>query len=271
MLPRNMPSVPIGSGERLPMLSLGTGSGQHANVSLATQVWLSSGGRAIDTAYDYRDESSIADGIAASGVQRPEIFLTTKIPCGTYAKASQCIDANLVQLRVARVNLTLIHFDKCFGGSISETWRALEDAKAAGKTGAIGVSNFSPRDLDKLQSSARDWPPAINQCSLSIGYHDDATIAYCKAHSIVYMSYSPLCGGANGSSCQHGSVLNLPEVQAVASAHSVVPAQVALKWIVQQGYPLATAVARKDYVVEDLDLWSWGNLTEAEMAKLSAI
>ena len=85
------------------------------------------------------------------------------------------------------------------------------------------------------------------------------------------MAYSPLCGGPNGSSCRHGSVLAIPEVKAVAAAHGVSAAQVALKWIVQQKRPLATAVWRADFMKEDLDLWSWGELSDAEMEALSAV
>ena len=268
-----IPSVPVAPGVSLPLVSLGTGSGQHADVAAATKTWLGVGGRAIDTAYFYRDESDIAQGIAEAGVARGDIFITTKIMCGTYDKASAAIDSNLKQLSMASVNLTLIHFDKCYGaGSLDETWRALEDAHAAGKTDAIGVSNFNVADLRALKAkAAKVWPPAVNQCSLSVGYHDDATIRYCEREKITYMAYSPLCGGANGSSCHHGGVMSLPQVQSIASSHNVSSAQVALKWIVQQGRPLATAVARADYAAEDLDLWSWGALTDAEMATLSAI
>jgi len=271
--PLAIPGVPLGPGVRpIPLVSLGTGSGQHADVAMATKLWLSIGGRAIDTAHLYKDESDIATGIAESGVAASDIFITTKIMCDTYEQASKAIDDNLSQLKMKSVDVTLIHFPRCWGGgSLAATWRALEDAKAAGKTTAIGVSNFSPKELRKLKETARDWPPAINQCSLSVGYHDDETIAYCDAHKIVYMGFSPLCGGANGSSCRHGGVLSIPEVKQVASAHGVAAAQVALKWIVQQGRPLATAVAREDYAREDLDLWSWGNLTAAEMAKLTAV
>ena len=267
-----IPSVRIAPTGALPLVSLGTGSGQHADVAAATKLWLSLGGRGIDTAYLYKDESAVAQGIAESSVAPSDIFITTKIMCGSHSKASQQIDDNLSQLGMKTVNLTLIHFNRCYGsGSIAETWRALEDAQAAGKTTAIGVSNFAVKDLEKLKSTAKIWPPAVNQCSLSVGYHDDATIKYCDENSIVYMGYSPLCGGANGSSCHHGGVMSIPEVKTVAAAHSVSTAQVALKWIVQQGRPLATAVAVAEYDKEDLDLWSWGNLTEAEMGRLSAV
>ena len=124
--------------------------------------------------------------------------------------------------------------------------------------------------VDKLAQTAT-VAPALNQCSHSVSLHDDETAAYCDAQGIVYMSYSPLCGGSNGSSCQHGSVMHQPQVQAIAKAHGKSAAQVALKWLVQQGRPLATAVAREDFAREDLDLWSWGELSDREMRALAAI
>ena len=180
-----IPSVPLGPAKpSLPFVSLGTGSGQHADVASATSLWLSAGGRAIDTAHDYMDEADVAKGIASSGVPRSEIFLTTKIGCGTYRKAAAMIDDNLRQLGISSVDLLLIHFPRCLGsGSIIDTWRALEDAQTAGKAKAIGVSNFGVRELETLKKSARVWPPAVNQCSMSVGYHDDATIGYCDAVS----------------------------------------------------------------------------------------
>lgn len=267
-----IPAVPIAPGQYLPYVSLGTGSGQHSDVVAATSMWIGVGGRAIDTAYMYGNEGDIAQGIEQSGVARDTLFITTKVLCGTYHKTATEIEYNLKKLGVKSVDLTLIHFDRCFGlGSVAETWRALEDAKASGKSKAIGVSNFKVDDLKKLKATAHVWPPAVNQCSMSVGYHDDETIAFCDANAITYMAYSPLCGGSNGSSCHHGSVMDQPKVKAIAQSHNVSAAQVALKWLVQQGRPLATAVARADYAKEDLDLWSWGNLTTQEMKTLTAI
>ena len=153
-------------------------------------------------------------------------------------------------------------------GSIKATWKALVEARAAGWTKAIGVSSFSVKELSEL-----DPKPSVNQAELSVVHHDDATIKYCREQGIVYQSFSPLCGGANGSSCTWKggkSVLTVPEVQTIAKAHNVSPAQVGLKWIVQQGHPLACASWREDYMKEDLDL-SWGNLTDSEMMILSKV
>merc|ERR1712032_233464 len=105
----------------------------------------------------------------------------------------------------------------------------------------------------------------------SVKYHNDELIQYAAAKGIVHMSYSPLCGGFNGSSCTHGNVLSLPELKAIGQQHGVSSAQVALKWIIQSGHPLATAVWNPEYMAEDLDLWSWGNLTADEMNRLDAL
>ena len=82
----SIPSTQIAPGIHLPMVSLGTGSGQKGNVTDATLLWLQAGGTAFDTAYDYDDESSIATGLQAAGVQSAEIFITTKVPCGKYSE-----------------------------------------------------------------------------------------------------------------------------------------------------------------------------------------
>ena len=87
------------------------------------------------------------------------------------------------------------------------------------------MSNFRIADLEMLAATAK-VRPAVNQCSHSVSYHDDATAAYCEQRGIVYEAYSPLCGGANGSSCDHGSVLSIPLVQQIAIAHGVSAAQV---------------------------------------------
>jgi diketogulonate reductase-like aldo/keto reductase len=223
----------------------------------------------VDTAYDYENQAQIAAGIKASGVKSSDLFITSKIPCAAYTKAKKEIEENLKELGVEMVDLMLIHTPHCGLGSISQTWRALTEAKAAGKIRAIGVSSFSQSDIEQLSTT-----PAINQCSYSVEQHDDKIIDYCKSKGITYQSYSPLCGGANGSSCsmQGGkSVLLIPEVKTIATAHNVSAAQVALKWITQRGSPLACASWRTDYMNEDLNLWSWGNLTASDMNTLNKV
>ena len=144
--PPTVPKVTIAPGVEMPMIVMGTGSGQKGDVVNATTLWLSrAGGTGIDTAHSYRDQDEIAQGLAATGAlaQRSALFLETKIPCSkTYAEATANLNANLQQLGVASVDLTLIHFP-CSGKDASQgnaqTWRAMEDFHSAGKSKAIGV------------------------------------------------------------------------------------------------------------------------------------
>eukprot|EP00930_Biecheleria_cincta_P059759 TRINITY_DN45481_c0_g1_i1.p1 TRINITY_DN45481_c0_g1~~TRINITY_DN45481_c0_g1_i1.p1 ORF type:complete len:308 (-),score=41.15 TRINITY_DN45481_c0_g1_i1:79-1002(-) len=272
------PVVPIAPGVVMPLVSLGTGSGQKGDVVNATATWIKIGGVGIDTALIYRDQPKVRQGILTAGISASSVFITTKVPCGTYEEVSKGVQESLDQLGVSMVNLTLIHAfpnpqvacARSPGASIKDTWRALVDAKRSGKTRSIGVSSFGSHDLIELQSYGGELP-AVNQCSLSVGHHDDETMQLCDKLGITYQSYSPLCGGFNGSSCKHGNVMTLPEVKTIAGAHKVSPAQVALKWIVQQGRPLAVASWLQQYMEEDLDLWSWGNLTDDEMNTLTKV
>ena len=149
----------------MPMVVLGTGSGQKGDVENATATWLAqAGGTGIDTAYGYHDE----DGIKAALVdvkadvkpfsQMAHLFLETKIPCSDYGTASAALESNLVQLGVQKVQLTLMHFP-CKGSDGSrktiDTWRAMEDFMYANKSETIGVSNFDVDDLTALVSAPR--------------------------------------------------------------------------------------------------------------------
>lgn len=305
-----VPTVKLTSqGLQMPLIAMGTGSGQKGEVAAATKLWLAqAGGTAIDTAFQYSDQleiqSGISDAILDSFGQIPQMFLETKIPCGPdYATAMANLNANLAQLGVDQVDLTLMH-SPCRGETATDdtavTWKAMEDFLDAGKAQAIGVSNFKVDQLKALAETS-DHTPSLMQSKLSVVHHgarlrphplalsarvcvycsahihvcgtDDATILYCKKAGIVYQAYSPLCGGFNGSSCSHGggqNVMTVPEVVAIAGSHHKSPAQVGLKWVVQQGHPLVTAVWDLEYMIEDLDLWSW-TLTAAEMATLTAV
>jgi len=264
----SIPSVTLEGNVVLPMVALGTGSGQKGNVTDATILWLQAGGTAIDTAYIYGDQKDIHDGLVAAGVKRGDYFLETKIPCSTKSGAAKDIDTNLQSLGVSQVDLLLLHFPRCVRGSVQDTWEALEDALAAGKARAIGVSNFKQSDYTSLMKTA-NTRPALVQNSFSVSHHLDDDLSFFRAQGVVYQAFSPLCGGGNGSSCPYGSVLKNPVVIDIANSRSLSPAQIGLKFVVQQGVPLATAAWKASYMAEDLDLWSWGNLTADEMKRLS--
>lgn len=273
------PTKTIGPGVDLPYVAMGTGSGQHGSVKNATALWLgSSAGVAIDSSIIYMDEAEIAEGLAAIEEPREKVFLETKIVTKDFhsyfghKSVEAEIEANLKELGVEYVDLMLIHFPGSTAEN-AEAWAALEAAQAANVTRAIGVSNFNQTQLAALKTTAKSWPPAVNQLELSVSYHDDDALAYNAREGIVVQAYSPLCGGFNGSSCtSHGgkNVLTVPEVISLAKKYGVSSAQIGLKWIVQQGLPLATSIWRLDYMDEDLDLWGF-TISDADMAALSAV
>lgn len=264
-----IPTVTLSGNVNMPMVALGTGSGQKGNVTDATMLWLQAGGMAIDSAYDYGDESDIKKGIDAAGAKRGDVFLETKIPCSTKSEGAQAIDGNLQQLGVTQVDLMLLHNANCRGGaSVQASWEALEDAFNAGKARAIGISRLSQTQFTSLMGYAK-VRPALIQDSYSVSHHPDDDVAFFRSYGLVFQAFSPLCGGGNGSSCPYGSVLKNPVVIDIATSRGISAAQIGLKFVVQQGIPLATAIAKEAYMVEDLDLWSWGNLTADEMDRLS--
>jgi diketogulonate reductase-like aldo/keto reductase len=113
-----------------------------------------------------------------------------------------------------------------------------------GKARSLGVSNFDQSQLQVLAKTATH-KPSLLQSKLSVVHHDDSTIEYCRKNDIVYQSYSPLCGGFNGSSCSlrgGSNVMTVPAVEQIAKTHGKSAAQIGLRWIVQQGLPLTTAV-----------------------------
>ena len=263
----HLPSFEIAPGVKMPALNLGhtdDGSGDTASVEL----WIGLGGRGIDTAYDYYNQHQVAAGIrhaiTTGSVTREDLFVTTKISPKLCSRAAAlaAVQKDVAELGL-KPDLVLHHFPcehRHTPGSNVHVWQGLQDALRQGLTRSIGVSNYGAAELAPVLS-AGGVPPALNQCQMSIGSHDDATIAFCKGHNITYQAYSPL------------RRLNLtdPRIASVAKAHKAQGAQVALRWINQQGVVLATSPgSSREYAAEDLAIGGF-TLTDDEMAALSKI
>ena len=271
----SLPLSPPAAAVQLPWISNGAWDLHHATPSEAdaTSLWLQLGGRGLDTAYSYgsADQIGVGDAVrkAAPTIPRGDIFVTTKIPCaGNASGALAYVKEDLAQLGLAYADLILIHTPaKCTSDAeIQATWQGLEHALALNLTRAIGVSNFEVVHLNAVLAAAKVMP-AVNQCCLRVGFHDDDAIALCKQKGIVYQGYSPLGHGTNTSA---PPVLLLPEVKAIAAAHNVSAAQVAFRFLTQQGHPLVTATGTKEYDLEDLNSLAF-NMTAAELATLTQI
>lgn len=293
-------SAQIAPGIAQPYVNLGGVTGDHAS---NWSDFLASGGRGIDTALTYGDDvqRKVAAAIKASGVPRGQIFLATKVPCcpnaldvkptssprGAHCSTSEFngtitedISRNLDILGPVPPDLTLLHWPCDTVEQTLVAWRGLEAALAAGHTRSIGVSNFNSSLLAALLPHMK-VKPAVNQCGHSIGHHtwnqtagssragytggDDSTVAFCAAHGIQYSAYSPL-GGLSGL-----DVFKNPAVVAIGKRHNVSAAQVALRFLVQRNITIVTAADNAEYISEDMDLLSWGELSKSEMATLAAV
>jgi len=247
----------------MPAISLGHPD-DNGTMFNSTLDWLSLGGRGIDTAMDYHNQKDIGAALNAASATHPRstLFLTSKISpmiCSEITAMAQ-IKSDLSELGIEQLDLVLHHFPCSSEKGTQAVYRALQKAQKLGLTRAIGVSNYGKKDLDAVLSLG-GTPPAVNQCQMSVGSHDDETISYCQTHKIFYEAFSPL---------RH---VNLTEstLTQVAQSHGVTTAQVALRWVVQKNVLVVTSPGiNKQYAEEDLAIGTF-TLTEDEMIRLDAV
>jgi diketogulonate reductase-like aldo/keto reductase len=262
----NIPTRTIAPGVDIPVISIGTWSeGTKEDPTKIVDAWMRLGGRGVDTAYIYFDQAKVASAIAGAGVQRKDVFLTTKIPgCEL---VSTFVKKDLQQLNTSYLDLVLIHAPLGSSGMCSGAWKTLEQYVSDGKIRSIGVSNFKEKNLEPLLKVAT-IVPAVNQIDHNVFDHDDATVNFCQQHNITVEAYSPL--GSPGRSKSARSVFSDPTVTKIAHVHNVSQAQVALRWIVQSGHILTFLSENPQHQANDADVFGF-SLTAAEMKELSSI
>lgn len=266
--------VALNNGVMMPTINLGTCCGSKPSVGLPP--WLAAGGVGIDTAFDYEDQADIKTIIATR--PRSSYFVTTKMPAG-FGNSSDCdadasipmayVRENLKELGLSYVDLILLHapcrYKHPFDGARRDKalWTGMQELLAHNLSRSIGVSNYVSKDLEAIAGIG--VTPAVNQCRMNLQNHDDATIAYCHAHGVVYEGYDVMKG------CPFTDAA----VTAVAATHNVSAAQVCLRWMLEKQVIMATgtgddATKAKSYAEEDLDIYSF-SLTTEEVAKLDKI
>lgn len=271
--------ITIAPGVDMPMISLGVSN--HT-------LWIEVGGRGLDTAFNYGDAAQGETGLAVrnSGLPRSELFVTTKVSCCPTSfkdnflagcdkvgrNTSEDLQHDMNVLGLDYVDLILLH-QPCdhLDDAVAE-WKLLEKYVASGKARAIGVSNFNATMLEAFVSMV-STKPAVNQNGYSIGGHskdlsswgrDDVSVAKAKELGVTPMAYSPLGGYTKLD------VLKDPTVLAVAAAHNRTAAQIALRWVAQQGIAVVTSTDKRSHQVADLEIFDF-ELTNHEMKRLSAV
>ena len=224
------------NGVQIPKLGLGTWFIDDDKAAKAVRDAVKAGYRLIDTAQAYGNERGVGESVRTCGLPREELFVTSKVAAEakTYEEAARSIDETLTKMGLEYLDLMIIHspqpwaefrVENRYFAENKEVWRALEDAYAAGKLRAIGVSNFLQDDLENLLDDCR-IKPMVNQILLHITNTDKALLDYCRAQGILVEAYSPIA---------HGEALKNPAITKMAEKYNVTPAQLCIRYVLQLG------------------------------------
>jgi diketogulonate reductase-like aldo/keto reductase len=251
-------TVALPGGVELPRVGFGTWQLHGRRAYDSVRYALDAGYRHIDTATMYGNESEVGRALRDSGLPREDVFLTTKLPPENARRARKTLEASLRDLDVAAVDLWLLHWPTS-ARELVPTWEALLAARADGLARAVGVSNFSVAELDRITADTGQ-APALNQVPWSPFHHSPQLLAQHQERGIIVEGYSPF----------KRSDLHSPVLAGVAKAHGVTPAQVVLRWHLQHGIVVIPKSATPARIDENLDVFGF-DLDEAEMSTLDAL
>ena len=260
----SVPLITLNDGHTIPQLGFGVFQIDPTETAKAVGLALDAGYRHIDTAEMYGNEKEVGDGVRASGIDRGDIFVTSKLNNGFHRPddARSAFAGTLADLDLGYVDLFLIHWPlpTLYDGDFVSTWQVLEELKASGQVRSIGVSNFQVSHLERLAAET-GTVPAVNQIEVH-PYLDNAQVrAYGAANGIVTQAWSPIA---------QGGVLGDPVIGEIAERAGRTPAQVTLRWHVQRGdviFPKSTTPVR---IAENIALFDF-ELTDDDMAAITAL
>jgi 2,5-diketo-D-gluconate reductase A len=259
-----IPELTLNDGRTIPQLGFGVFQVPPDETRTAVEAALRVGYRHIDTAQMYRNESGVGEAIAASGLDRADVFITSKLSNAAHRPddARQAFEGTLKALGTDYIDLFLIHWPlpTRYDGDFVQTWRTLEEFYREGRARSIGVSNFTPHQLGRLRAET-EVRPAVNQIEIHPYLTNDVTRAYDVDNEIANEAYSPIAQGA---------VLDDPAVVAVAREVGRTPAQVVLRWHIQRGDIVIPKSKTEERVRENFALFDF-ELDEPSMASISAL
>jgi len=241
------------NGLKIPKIAFGTWQIPNEDVYQATLDALSVGYRHIDTAKSYHNEEGVGRAIKDSGIPREEIFVVSKLraPAISTQATLEAFEVQLKELDLDYIDMYLIHAPWPWndrGNSVTkeniEAWKAMETLYKAGKIRAIGVSNFSPSDLQAIIDACA-IVPMVNQIRFSVGFTQNETVEFCQKHNILVEAYSPL-----GT----GSVFGDEKLKDIADRNNVSVAQLCLRYCLDKGTLPLPKTRSKDRMAENANL-----------------
>jgi 2,5-diketo-D-gluconate reductase A len=260
----SIPNITLNNGQAIPQLGFGVFQIEPKKTAAAVSTALEAGYRHIDTAEMYGNEAEVGEAIAASGLDRGEVFVTSKLSNDAHEPdaAREAFDGTLKALGVDYVDLFLIHWPlpMRYGGDFVSTWKTLEEFYREGRARSIGVSNFQPQHLRRLHGET-DVIPAVNQIEAHPYLTQDDVRAFCAQHQIAVEAWSPL---------GKGIVLDDPVIGRIAERTGKTPAQVVLRWHIQRGdiiFPKSVTAGR---IRENLDIFDF-ELSGADVNEITLL
>lgn len=252
------PHVSFHDGRSIPQIGLGVWQTPNDVAVTAVDAALKAGYRHIDTAAVYQNEEGVGQGIAKSGVARGDIFLTTKVwnDDQGFDETLRAMDASLRRLGTDYVDLYLIHWPSAYRGKYVETWKALIRLQQEGKARSIGVSNFEGTYIDEL-FDATGVLPVINQVQLHPRFQQRKLRAAYEPKKIVTESWSPL---------GQGKMLQDPTIAAIAKRHGKSPAQVIIRWHIEEGLVVIPKSVTPSRIVENFNVFDFSLSAEDKAA-----
>ena len=259
-----VPQITLNNGQSIPQLGFGVFQIEPKDTVEAVSTALQAGYRHIDTAEMYGNEKEVGEAIAKSGLNRADVFVTSKLDNGAHRPddARRAFDASLQALGFDYLDLFLIHWPlpTKYGGDFVSTWRTLEEFYHAGRARSIGVSNFQPHHLRRLHEET-EVPPAANQIELHPFLTQDEVRGFCTEHGIAVEAWSPI---------GQGLVLDAPVIGSIAERVGKTPAQVVLRWHIERGdivFPKSVTPSR---IRENFDIFDF-ELSDGDVAEISSL
>jgi 2,5-diketo-D-gluconate reductase A len=254
-------TVTLNNDVKMPILGFGT---LYLNDDLGVQCVseaISLGYRLIDTATVYENEEAVGAGIKKSGINREELFVTSKIWVDDYGyeKGKKAFQTSLDKLGLDYLDLYLLHRPR---GDIKGAWQALEELYKEGKIRAIGVSNFEAKHLDELLSYV-NINPAVNQIESHAFFQQDEANQMLKQYRIQMQAWSPLAQGRNGHFTNE-------TLAAIGKKYGKNNAQVSLRWHYQRGVVTIPRTSKKEHMIENLNVFDFV-LDDSDLKKIDAL